>query len=75
MDKLTARIEAALKHHKKMVIAKVRSKSNPTVKHSIRLAADHSVYCTCQGWQYSKEKPKTCRHMERWKAAMRPQEL
>src|SRR4051812_33972915 len=73
-DELTRRIKTAL-GAKRIVLGLVPSKSNSNLKHQIRLAADHTVYCTCQGWQFSKESPKTCRHMKRWKAAVKPQEV
>ena len=72
---LEERLQSALQHHRGMILARVKSKSDPKIKHQIRLAADHTVYCTCQGWQFSKDKPKTCRHLEKFKANMVAQEM
>ena len=77
MDKLTKRIEAALQRMKTnhVVLARVQSKSNKKVKHEICLAADHSIYCKCEGWKFNKDKPKTCRHIRRFKEKVVPQEM
>lgn len=58
-----------------IVLARVRSKSDPRIKHDICLGADHKVFCVCDGWKFSKEEPKTCRHLKRFKEKVQPQEF
>jgi len=72
---LEERLQSALEHHRGVILARVKSKSDPTIKHQIRLAADHTVYCTCQAWQFNKDRPKTCRHLTQFKADVVPQDM
>jgi hypothetical protein len=74
---LEARITAALRKvsDTRLVLARVRSRSSPKIRHSIQLGSDHVVFCSCDGWRWSKKTPKTCHHLETFKAAVRPQEF
>jgi len=72
---LEERLQSALEHHRGVVLARVKSKSDPTIKHQIRLAADHTVYCTCQAWQFNKDRPKTCRHLQKFKESVTTQDM
>jgi hypothetical protein len=46
-------------------IAAVRSNTS-TDTHHIVLGKDGVVYCTCMAWRFSKERPKTCRHLKEY---------
>lgn len=45
------------------VLAVMQSASNPARKYEIRQGADGVIYCCCLGWQFSREHPKSCRHL------------
>jgi len=72
---LNARIAAALSGMHKVVIGLVQSGSNKKLKHRIRIGADHAIYCSCEGWLFSKKRPKTCTHLEKYKREVIPQEI
>jgi len=42
--------------------------------YEIRWSKEHGYFCTCAGWQSSKKKPKTCKHVKRsqFKLAIEP---
>ena len=50
------------------VVATYPSKSCPGQQYEVRIGSDGVTYCTCKGWAYSRVEPKTCRHLEDWKA-------
>lgn len=52
-----------------VVLAKAESDSGGT-DYEIRLGTNHAVFCSCKGWQYSKNG--TCKHLERFKAQVKP---
>lgn len=45
-----------------MVLATAKSKSG-NGEHEIRQGRDGVVYCTCPSWRFSKERPRTCKHL------------
>lgn len=68
----TARVAAVLasvnaKNY--VVLAKAESDSGGA-DYEIRLGTNHAVFCSCKGWQYSKNG--TCKHLERWKQQVKP---
>lgn len=73
--KFSERLNALLQQRQQSGVLAYVPSSDGNRKYAIKLASDHTVFCECQGWQYSKETPKTCRHLKRFKAQMRPQEI
>jgi hypothetical protein len=55
------------------ILAYVPSESATDRDYEIRMGSNHSVFCTCKGWQYSKTG--TCKHLERFKAEFKPDHL
>lgn len=51
------------------VLAKAESDSGGK-DYEIRLGANHAVFCSCKGWQFSKNG--TCKHLERFKRQVLP---
>jgi len=51
------------------VLAKADSDSGGA-GYEIRMGSNHAVFCSCKGWQYSKNG--TCKHLERFKVQVKP---
>ena len=51
------------------MLATVKS-SNGNGTYEIRLGADGVTYCTCPAWRFSKERPRTCKHLVTYKKAV-----
>jgi hypothetical protein len=47
------------------VVAKYNSTRNPANVYEVQRRRDGSLWCTCPGCRFSKETPKTCRHIRR----------
>jgi len=47
------------------VLAQVESDNTDKV-YEIRVGNDFQTYCTCASWKFSKCKPKSCKHLERF---------
>lgn len=55
---------------KPYTILTVVKASSGAYEHEIRISHETGVtYCTCKGWIFSKANPKTCKHLEAFKAA------
>lgn len=48
----------------KTVIATFASESRPGHVHEVRLGANGTIYCTCEGWRFQRLSPglRTCKH-------------
>ena len=51
---------------KTKVIRSWPSTSNRDRKYDLVQAEDGVVYCTCPAWRFSKERPRSCKHLRMW---------
>ena len=56
---------AQLSNKGSIVLARVASETTKGTKYDICMGSNHTVFCKCKGWQYSKTG--TCKHLERFK--------
>lgn len=71
-EEKTARVAAVLasvNQKNYTVLGKAESDSGGD-GYEIRMGSNHAVFCTCKGWQYSKNG--TCKHLERFKVQVKP---
>jgi hypothetical protein len=64
---------AQLSNKGSIVLARVASETTKGTKYDICMGSNHTVFCKCKGWQYSKTG--TCKHLERFKRERKIQEL
>jgi hypothetical protein len=60
--------ELLAKKRTNVIIAKVQSQTKKDKQYEIRLTVGGQVYCTCPGWQHSKDK--NCKHVDMLRAAL-----
>lgn len=36
------------------------------VEYEMREGKDGVIYCSCPGWKFSRERPRSCKHMVKW---------
>ena len=44
--------------------------SKGTGVYELRMGKDGVVYCSCPAWRFSKERPRSCKHMVAWASAI-----
>jgi len=64
---------AQLSNKGSIVLARVASETTKGTTYDICMGSNHTVFCKCKGWQYSKTG--TCKHLERFKRERKIQEL
>jgi hypothetical protein len=47
------------------VVGRYNSTRNPANVYDVKRHADGTLSCSCPGWRFCKEAPKTCRHVKR----------